>query len=386
MKQFHWIIVGWAVGLSIPSWTNGAPLWCNPDPLKATADSKITPIYSNSPGALLLPPTTNLREASSQANSVTANPNIVEGIWTEEKIDISKLEDLDHGKDHERDEPEMIGILRKQYGIRVYVTQDDVPPAQAYVKRDPSTASGDSTTTELNIAPENYSPNPKLKDINETSTDGPAVIQYTAAFKDNAYQEDRGMFLQPGGVLEHQNGPMLHEKDPVIFLKSYADRLTILHEFVHFLIYQARQLLGHIDPWTRMGLMKTKLESDAQTIKQRYGANSNQYKSKLIDLWSLSIHRLSLTEGEEMDVQQYLNRISLSSVEKQHTLGEHKEHLKELQKKFRAQLDNPEFKALAQNTASLPQELQRKMASLQRQINNVETKIDLSKQWERNAA
>jgi len=198
------------MGLGIPldaTLAISSPITCQPT---GPTDFNLVPIFSD--------------------KSIHAVPvQAAKTLWTEQSIDLQRLLELGRLKT-DRD---IINAMSAQ-GIRVGVAHPSSSDL-AKIKSQLNTKSENSEVTKLN------------EEIRDFQNQDPQVIQFTQIFQSIPA---RGQFI-PKGVQPFPTTSV--STHPTILLKNFAGRASLLHEYTHFLIGEARERSGTPDPWYGKG-------------------------------------------------------------------------------------------------------------------------------------
>lgn len=193
--------------------------------------------FSSSPSILCSPeklePTAIQDVFDSAAHMIKATPvETYQTLWTEQKVDLGPLFEL--GK---LSSTESILSAIQSYGIEIGVAQTSTADIQA-INNQISTRSAPG---EKLLKPSQIERN---KEIQKFQNQDPLMIKFTESFKS---VPARGQFV-PQGDRPYPGSPST--RAPTILLKDFASRTTILHEFTHYLIGEARKRSGTQEPGT----------------------------------------------------------------------------------------------------------------------------------------
>lgn len=239
------------------------------------------------------------------------------GVWTEVPFKLDSLLRLANAGNEEK----MISMLKKNYGFEVIVAsgQKSRETKSASVHGKPE--NGDFLGT---INHDRKATNPFVQALIESVRENHDLKYYSDLFEGDKYAAYEGMFLAPGrnfpGLVDHASRPLSNR--PLMILKDFATKETILHEFLHYQVWLERDQRKQTDPWIS-GNQSSEVNQDTPLHLDR-----TAYAQERIADFKLRVARL----GEEIDVHKFIadhgRELGLSTEEIRSSAQGYWDHLK----------------------------------------------------------
>jgi len=217
-------------------------------------------------------------------------PLVAKGQWTGADIKFDAVKAIaDAGA-----ESKMIAKLKNDFDFEVIVSSGDRARSSGAPQPKVRTENGDFFGTIQGALP----PNPFIAKLIQSVRDNAQLQYYQDFFESKEASDYVGMFLAPGrntpGLSDAATRPLGNR--PVMLLKDFADRETILHEFIHYQIYLDRQQKGESDPWL----------PDAPDKNNDFFYDLNKNPVPTIEKQISKLKKQIARVGEELDVHRFI--------------------------------------------------------------------------------
>jgi hypothetical protein len=133
----------------------------------------------------------------------------------------------------------MIAMLKNKYDFEIIVASGQKSRETQSAKIQGKPENGDFLGT---INNDSKAPNPFMQKLIQSVRENQDLKYYSDLFDGEQYAAYEGLFLAPGrsfpGLNDHETRPLSDR--PLMILKDFATKETILHEFLHWQSHQSK--------------------------------------------------------------------------------------------------------------------------------------------------